>query len=76
MCVCLQERFKSVEARVLSKGASLKSTILLAVVAGVLTGCHTFNETDYIARLNDDPRVWPPVVAGQPFPVQMMNDPE
>lgn len=49
---------------------------MLAFVAGVLGGCQTFNEADYIARLNDDPRVWPPVVAGQPFPVQMMNDPE
>jgi hypothetical protein len=54
----------------------VKNAILLAFVAGVLMGCHTFNETDYIARLNDDPRIWPPVVAGQSFPVQMMNDPD
>jgi hypothetical protein len=48
--------------------------ILFAFVAAGLTGCHTFNEADYIARLNADYRVWPPVVAGQAFPVQTMND--
>jgi hypothetical protein len=26
--------------------------------------------------MNADHRVWPPVVEGQAFPVQMMNDPD
>jgi hypothetical protein len=31
-------------------------------------------EAEYVARMNADWRVWPPVVEGQAFPVQMMND--
>ena len=52
----------------------MRNIILLAFIAGVLTGCYTFDEKEYIARLNADYRVWPPVVAGQPFPVQTMSD--
>jgi hypothetical protein len=52
----------------------MRKLILSALIAGVLTGCSTFDEKDYIARLNADYRVWPPVVAGQPFPVQTMSD--
>ena len=54
----------------------MRNIILLAFIAGVLTGCYTITETEYVARMNADSRVWPPVVAGQAFPVQMMNDPE
>jgi hypothetical protein len=53
----------------------MRNIVLLAFMAGVLTGCYTMTEAEYVARINDDPRVWPPVVAGQAFPVQMMNDP-
>jgi hypothetical protein len=52
----------------------MRNIILLAFMAGVLTGCYTMTEAEYVARMNDDPRVWPPVVEGQAFPVQMMND--
>ena len=52
----------------------MRKIILLVFMAGVLAGCYPVNEADYIARLNEDRRVWPPVVAGQAFPVQMMND--
>jgi hypothetical protein len=52
-----------------------KFVLLLGLLAtGLTTGCATYNEADRIARLNMDYRVWPPVVEGQPFPVQMMND--
>jgi hypothetical protein len=54
----------------------MRNIILLAFIAGVLTGCHTVTEAERIAWINKDPRVWPPVVEGQPFPVQFMNDPE
>jgi hypothetical protein len=53
-----------------------RNIILLAWVAGVSAGCKTITEAEYVALMNADPRVWPPVVVGQSFPVQMMNDPE
>jgi hypothetical protein len=53
----------------------MRRIILLALLAGVLTGCKTVTEEEYVAALNADPRVWPPVAVGQPYPVQMMNDP-
>jgi len=53
----------------------MRNIILLAFIACVLTGCYTMTEAEYVARMNADPRVWPPVVEGQAFPVQMMNDP-
>ena len=52
----------------------MRNIILLALIAGVLTGCYTITEAEYVAQMNADPRVWPPVVEGQAFPVQMMND--
>jgi hypothetical protein len=55
---------------------TLKNIILLLLVAGVLAGCKTITEAEYVALMNADHRVWPPVVVGQSFPVQMMNDPE
>ena len=51
----------------------MRKIVLLGLLASVLTGCGTFNEAQYIAQLNADHRVWPPVVAGQPFPVQTMD---
>ena len=51
----------------------MRNIILLALVAGVLTGCYTMTEAEYVARMNADYRVWPPVVAGQAFPVQTMG---
>jgi hypothetical protein len=58
-----------------SKENSMRNIILLAFAAAAgLTGCATYNEAEHIARLNADYRVWPPVVAGQPFPVQTMSD--
>jgi hypothetical protein len=50
--------------------------ILLLLVALASTACRTVTEAEYVALMNADPRVWPPVNVGQPFPVQMMNDPE
>ena len=52
----------------------MRNIILLALTAGVLTGCQTVTEAQYVAAMNADSRVWPPVVEGQAFPVQMMND--
>ena len=52
----------------------MRNIILLALMAGVFTGCKTMTEAERVAWLNADKRVWPPVVEGQPFPVQMMND--
>jgi hypothetical protein len=53
----------------------VRKIVLLGLLASVFsTGCATYNEAEHIARLNADYRVWPPVVAGQPFPVQTMND--
>ena len=67
---------KEADARVLSEGDSMRNIILFAFIAGVLTGCSTMTEKERVAWLNADPRIWPPVVEGQPFPVQMMNDPD
>ena len=44
----------------------MRKIILLAFMVGVFAG--------YVARMNADPRVWPPMVEGQAFPVQLMND--
>ena len=52
----------------------MRNIVLLAFIAGVLTGCQTMTEAEYVAKMNADPRVWPPVVEGQAFPVQFMND--
>ena len=53
----------------------MRKIVLLGLLASVFsTGCVTYNEAEHIARLNADYRVWPPVVAGQPFPVQTMDD--
>jgi hypothetical protein len=52
----------------------MRNIILLVLTAGVLSGCQTVTEADYVAAMNADPRVWPPVVAGQAFPVQIMDD--
>ena len=52
----------------------MRNIFLLAFMAGVLTGCYTMTEAEYVARMNADSRVWPPAVEGQGFPVQMMND--
>ena len=61
--------------RIPGKGGTLmRNIVLLALVAGFLTGCATMTEAEYVAQMNADPRVWPPVVEGQAFPVQMMND--
>jgi hypothetical protein len=60
----------------LTKRFSLRNMILLAFAAGVLSGCKTMTEAEYVAKMNEDHRVWPPVVVGQAHPVQMMNDPE
>ena len=51
----------------------MRNTILLALIAGVLAGCSTMTEAERVAWINKDPRVWPPVVVGQPFPVQTMT---
>jgi hypothetical protein len=49
----------------------MRNIVLLAFMAGVLTGCHTMTEAEYVATMNADKRVWPPIVVGQPWPVQM-----
>ena len=54
----------------------MRNIILLTLMAGVLGGCYTMTEAEYVARMNADWRVWPPVVEGQAFPVQFMNDPD
>jgi hypothetical protein len=51
----------------------MRNIMLLAFIAGVLTGCQTVTEADYVAAMNADPRVWPPVVEGQAFPAQIMD---
>ncbi len=50
----------------------MRNIIFLALIAGTLTGCYTYSEKEWVARQNADPCVWPPVVEGQPFPVQRM----
>ena len=52
----------------------MRNIILLALMAGVLTGCYTWSEADYVKQMNANWRVWPPVVEGQAFPVQTMGD--
>ena len=57
----------------------LRNIVLLICTAGFLAGCGAFKpltEEEYVAKMNADPRVWPPVVVGQAIPVQMMNDPD
>lgn len=53
----------------------MRTTILLALIAGFLAGCNTapMNEEEYTARLNADRRVWPPMVPGAAFPDQIMD---
>ena len=50
----------------------MRSLILSALVIGLLGGCYTMTEREYVARMNADKKVWPPVVEGQAFPVQEM----
>jgi hypothetical protein len=55
----------------------MQKIIFPALMVAVLAGCATSGmnmEADYIARQNADPRIWPPVVEGQAFPVQTLND--
>jgi hypothetical protein len=61
------------------KQIPLRNILLLICTASFLAGCGAFRpltEAEYVAKMNADPRVWPPVVVGQAVPVQMMNDPE
>ena len=53
----------------------MRTTILLALIAGFLAGCQgvPMNEAEYAARLNADRRIWPPMVPGAAFPDQMMD---
>jgi hypothetical protein len=52
----------------------MRNITLWALLAGVLlTGCQTLTPAERIAQLNADHGVWPPVVEGQPFPVQTMK---
>ena len=51
----------------------MRNIVLLAVLAGVLTGCHTTSNRDYVSAMNADKRIWPPVVEGQPWPPQMID---
>jgi hypothetical protein len=55
----------------------MRNILLLTTIAGVLMGCQSLTPltpAQYVAKMNADPRVWPPVVEGQPFPVQTMSD--
>ena len=54
----------------------MRIIIFPALIVAFLAGCATtrFDERDYVARMNADKRVWPPVVEGQAFPVQFMWD--
>jgi len=55
----------------------MRKTIFTALIGALLTGCATSGmnmEADYVARRNADPRIWPPVVEGQAFPVQTLID--
>ena len=61
------------------KEIPFRNIVLLACAAVVLAGCGAFTpltEAEYVAKMNADPRVWPPVVVGQAVPIQMMNDPD
>jgi hypothetical protein len=55
----------------------MRKLTLAAVILAFLAGCSTsgsYMSGDYVARMNADKRVWPPVVEGQAFPVQFMWD--
>jgi hypothetical protein len=54
----------------------VRNVISMLLMVGVLTGCQTVTEAEYVNALNADWRVWPPMVEGQAFPVQLMDDPE
>jgi hypothetical protein len=54
----------------------MRNIILLVLVTLGSSACRTMTEAEYVALMNADSRVWPPVVVGQSFPIQMMNDPE
>ena len=53
----------------------MRTTILLALIAGFLAGCQGVptNDAEYAARLNADKRIWPPMVPGAAFPDQIMD---
>ena len=53
----------------------MRNIIVLALIAGFLTGCNTapMNEEAWAAQLNSNYRVWPPIVPGQAFPDQIMD---
>jgi outer membrane lipoprotein SlyB len=54
----------------------MRKLTLAAVMLAFLTGCATSStmSADYVAQMNADKRVWPPVVEGQAFPVQFLWD--
>lgn len=52
----------------------MQKIVLSAMIIAVLSGCAAFppqSESEWAASWNEDHRVWPPVVPGQPFPPQM-----
>ena len=51
----------------------MRNIVLLAFMAGILMGCQTVTEAEYVNSLNADPRYWPPVVEGQAIPPQIMD---
>ncbi len=55
----------------------MRQIVFSALISVLLAGCAASGMNmgaDYVARQNADPRVWPPVVEGQAFPVQHLND--
>lgn len=50
----------------------MRNILFLTLIAGLLSGCYTYSEEEWIARKNADPCTWPPIVAGQAFPDQRM----
>jgi hypothetical protein len=54
----------------------MRKLTLAVVMLAFLTGCATSStmSADYVAQMNADKRVWPPVVEGQAFPVQFLWD--
>lgn len=56
------------------KETAMRKIIFPALIVGLLAGCYTVSEKEWVAQMNADKRVWPPVVEGQPFPVQFMWD--
>ena len=50
----------------------MRNILFSMIVMGLLAGCYATSEKEYVARMNADKRVWPPVVEGQAFPVQEM----